>query len=124
MNKPRDDNGRWLPTNPHPWVRPLSLPQYHPAHASTQANALLRTLIATGGGEPLVAEPVAVNAEEINEALKVIVSGSNVNARRDEIRAALNQAAAGQTHTDDEATTLSDLLRHIVAGDSTQEEEA
>lgn len=122
MSRPRDDHGRYLPTNPHPWVRPLSLPRYHPAHASTQANVLLRTLIAARDNETLVAEPVAADAEEINEALKVIVSGSNVNARRDELREVLNQVAGTNPTIEDSASHLSELLRQIVAGDDSQEE--
>lgn len=69
MNKPRDEHGRFLRTNPNAWVRPKSLPQYHPAHSSTQANVLLRKIIDLRGNAPLVAEPVAVDAEEINTAL-------------------------------------------------------
>jgi hypothetical protein len=122
MNKPRDDNGRFLPTNPHPWVRPLNLPQYHPAHASTQVNVLLRTLIAARDKEVVVAEPVAADASEINDLLKVIISGSNVNTRRDELRAALNQTARPQPTSQGSEQTLSNLLRQIVAGAQTQEE--
>lgn len=121
MNKPRDENGRFLRTNPNAWVRPQNLPQYHPAHASTQANVLLRKIIALRDEQPLVAEPVAADPDDINAALRQVIQGATVGARRDQIQELLNQQRESPT-THVESPNLSDLLQLIVAGTNPAEE--
>lgn len=77
MDKPRDEQGRFTPTNPNPWVRNMQLPQYHPAHSASQTNVLLRRLVAARGNEPIQSEVLVADMQDadINDLLRQIVVG-------------------------------------------------
>lgn len=79
MNKPRDEQGKFTATNPSAWARKPHLPQYHPAHASSQVNLLLRRIVAAKGGEVLLSDvhETDVPNADINDLLRQIVAGAD-----------------------------------------------